>query len=241
MSLTSGTLIIAHRGASAKEPENTLRAFRRAFEEGADGVEVDVRASSDGVLVVIHDSSVDRTTNGRGWVRAMKFSELRILDAGKGERIPTLREALELASSYGGLVEVDVKVRGFEREIIEEVKRVGMLDNVFFTSLSLLALREIKRHEPRARIGPLLLTSVLAEVDPVELALKLDASFLHLCDPLDVTEELVERAHSSGLMVFAGTTDDLALLRRLVAMGVNAITPNDPSLGVRAIREALGV
>ncbi|MEM4791078.1 MAG: glycerophosphodiester phosphodiesterase family protein, partial [Thermofilum sp.] len=80
--------VVAHRGASGHEPENTLRAVRRAIEIGADVVEVDVRVSKDGALVVIHDDTVDRTTSGRGKVRDMTAAELRSLDAGKGERIP---------------------------------------------------------------------------------------------------------------------------------------------------------
>ena len=81
-------LIVAHRGASAYEPENTIRSFDNAFQLGADFVELDVRLSKDGSLVVIHDEAVDRTTNGSGLVRDLTLSELKLLDAGKGEKIP---------------------------------------------------------------------------------------------------------------------------------------------------------
>ncbi|MDW6064895.1 glycerophosphodiester phosphodiesterase family protein [Streptomyces sp. FXJ1.4098] len=99
-------LVYGHRGARADEPENTLRSFRRAHRVGAEGVELDVRVSRDGHLVVIHDATVDRTTDGTGEVAALSLAELRELDAGQGERIPTLREALD---AFPGLVQVEIK------------------------------------------------------------------------------------------------------------------------------------
>lgn len=92
----SRPLVIAHRGDSAHRPENTLAAFSAALERGADGVECDVRLCADGAPVVFHDEEVSRTTNGRGRVAAMSLAELKKLDAGEGERIPTLAEAADL-------------------------------------------------------------------------------------------------------------------------------------------------
>ncbi|MEM3426627.1 MAG: glycerophosphodiester phosphodiesterase family protein, partial [Thermoproteota archaeon] len=91
----SSVLKIGHRGARFYEPENTLRSFRKALELGVDAVELDVRRTRDGELVVIHDAEVDRTTNGKGLVRELTLEEIRRLDAGKGEKIPTLEEALD--------------------------------------------------------------------------------------------------------------------------------------------------
>ena len=88
-------LKVGHRGARAYEPENTLRSFRKALELGVNAVELDVRRTKDGELVVIHDDKVDRTTNGRGLVNELTLEEIEKLDAGKGEKIPTLEEALE--------------------------------------------------------------------------------------------------------------------------------------------------
>lgn len=104
--------VIAHRGASAFEPENTLRAVRRALDLGAGMVEVDVRESRDGYIVVIHDGTVDRTTE-RGCVKDMNLRELRILDAGLGERIPTLEEVANTVKGKAKLV-VEIKVQGIE-------------------------------------------------------------------------------------------------------------------------------
>src|SRR6476661_4186647 len=93
------TVLLGHRGAPHEAPENTLAAFQRAFAYGIDGVETDVQRTADGHLVLIHDDRVDRTTNGQGNVRELKWDELRALDAGQGERIPSLDELLALAAS----------------------------------------------------------------------------------------------------------------------------------------------
>ncbi|HDI31391.1 MAG TPA: glycerophosphodiester phosphodiesterase, partial [Thermofilum sp.] len=88
-------IVIGHRGMRFVEPENTLRAIERALRCGVDAVEVDVRMTKDGRLVLMHDETVDRTTDGEGRVRDLTFNEIRRLDAGKGERVPTLEEVLE--------------------------------------------------------------------------------------------------------------------------------------------------
>ena len=95
--------IVAHRGASAYEPENTLRAFQRAIELGADMSELDVQFSQDGALVVMHNSSLDETTNGHGAVLEHTLADLQALDAGKGERIPTLQQVIDLVRGRNGL------------------------------------------------------------------------------------------------------------------------------------------
>jgi len=114
---------VGHRGAAGHEPENTLRGFRRAMELGADMVELDVQICSSGEMVVIHDDTVDRTTNGTGAVDELTFEELRRLDAGGGERIPTLDEVIDVADREIG---VNVELKGLIRELSDEV-RTGVL------------------------------------------------------------------------------------------------------------------
>ena len=104
---------IAHRGASAYEPENTLRSFRRALDMGADLIEFDIRMSSDGHLIVIHDKKVDRTTDGTGLVREMTLGQLKKLDAGKGEKIPTLEEVIDFGKGKTRFV-IELKEGGVE-------------------------------------------------------------------------------------------------------------------------------
>ncbi len=104
--------VIAHRGASGRFPENTLLAFRHGLEQGADGLELDVRLTADGVPVVIHDATVNRTTNGEGRVSALRIQELQTLDAGEGERIPTLALVLETFPGVPLIVEIKDPVAG---------------------------------------------------------------------------------------------------------------------------------
>jgi hypothetical protein len=115
-------LIIAHRGASAYAPENTLAAFKKAIDLGADGIELDVHLSKDGEVVVIHDRTIDRTSNGKGQVAEMSLKELKALDFGswfsdeyQKESIPLLREVLELLKDWNGLLNIELKQNGLER------------------------------------------------------------------------------------------------------------------------------
>ncbi|HUV02606.1 MAG TPA: glycerophosphodiester phosphodiesterase family protein [Desulfobacteria bacterium] len=138
--------VIAHRGARAEEPENTLRAVKRAAECGADAVEVDVRFSSDQEPVVIHDETLDRTTNGSGAVSEQTFEQLRTLDAGNGEKIPTLSKVLSLVKALGRELVIELKEPGTEERVVREIVRAGRERNVviasFFHSL-LLRMKEL--------------------------------------------------------------------------------------------------
>ncbi|HEX9075950.1 MAG TPA: glycerophosphodiester phosphodiesterase family protein, partial [Anaerolineae bacterium] len=141
------TLIIAHRGASNWAPENTLAAFQRACALGADGIELDVTLTRDGVPVVIHDDTVDRTTNGKGAVAQMTLEEIRSLDAGswysaefRGEKIPTLAGVLQ-AVGQCGLVDIELKgtklkADGLEAAAIRAVESAGMHERVILSSFN---------------------------------------------------------------------------------------------------------
>ena len=138
-------LLISHRGASHYEPENTLRSFRRALDMGAGVIEFDVRKSLDGRLVVIHDRTVDRTTDGKGAVSGKTLSELRSLDAGCGERIPTLEEVFENFAGRCGLV-IELKEKGTEEETVPLSKLMVFIKDcrgVSFRKDCLRAVREL--------------------------------------------------------------------------------------------------
>ncbi|MEM2795626.1 MAG: glycerophosphodiester phosphodiesterase family protein, partial [Thermofilaceae archaeon] len=126
-SLKGCFIIVAHRGASGYEPENTLRSVRKALEMGVDAVEVDVRLSRDGVPVVIHDETVDRTTNGSGRVSDMTLKELKRLDAGAGEQIPLLEEVLEVVKGHAPLF-AEIKELEVVKPSLGVVRKKEMLD-----------------------------------------------------------------------------------------------------------------
>ncbi|MBU1163058.1 MAG: glycerophosphodiester phosphodiesterase, partial [Proteobacteria bacterium] len=126
-------MIMGHRGAAALEPENTLLSIRKAMEIGVDAVEIDVHLSKDKEIVVMHDSTLDRTTNGTGPVNNYTLSELKKYDAGKGETIPTLQQVMELTDKKVSLV-IELKEKDTEKIVVEQIKKNKIEDNVYVIS-----------------------------------------------------------------------------------------------------------
>jgi glycerophosphoryl diester phosphodiesterase len=218
-------LCIGHRGARGHEPENTLRSVRRAIELGADGIEIDVRFV-DGELIVIHDDTLERTTNGHGRVGKKSFAYLRSLDAGGGEKIPTLREVFDLVDRRA-LINVELKGRdtaGPVQALIDEyVSARGWSHGDFLVSSFLH--RELARiTDTRIRIG-LLFPRVPLRF--AKLAKKLGACSIHT--PVRSTRRpFVARAHRHGLKVFVYTANSPRSIRRLRAIGVDGVFTDFP-------------
>lgn len=223
--LLSRILVIAHRGASAYEPENTLRAIKRAIDLGADMIEVDVRATRDGHIVVIHDATVDRTTNGKGYVKDMTLKELKRLDAGLGERIPTLQEVISLVKGRAGLV-IEVKVPGIEGEVLKMINEHKISDDVIITSFHHPTLLRIKNLNERIQTGIIIASR---PVRPAQLALdaKSDSIFPKYTY---LDSEMVEDAHKHGLTIYPWTVNDLEDAELLIKMEVDGIVTNKPDI-----------
>src|SRR5215212_6839941 len=145
-------IVVGHRGAAALEPENTLRAFRRGIELGCDYLECDVHLTRDGQLAVIHDETVDRTTDGHGPVSAFTFEELRQLDAGQGERIPSLEEVLETVRGHVRVL-VELKGAGVEEAAVAVVIAMKMAEHVTFTSFQLDRIARVRQISPPQETG----------------------------------------------------------------------------------------
>ena len=216
---------IGHRGAAGHEPENTLRSIRRALELGADGVEIDVRYV-DGELIVFHDARLERTTNGRGFVARKRFAELRALDAGKGEQIPTLREVFE-AVDRRAVINIELKGRRtagpVEALIGEFVSGRGWEYGDFVvSSFHHRELRAIR--DRQIRIG-LLLTrpSRLYSVS----ARRVRAWSVHPALRY-VTARFVEDAHRRGWRVLVYTVNEPAALERMRDLGVDGVFTDFP-------------
>jgi glycerophosphoryl diester phosphodiesterase len=230
---------VAHRGASADLPENTLPAFELAIAQRADVVECDVRASSDGALLILHDATVDRTTDGGGELRAMTAAQARALDAGGGERIPELAEVLALASGRVR-VNVDLKEADVVDAAVAAVRAAGSEGAV--TYISFLPevwqrLEEIAPDSPRVHLVDS--AAGLASLAMGEAGSQGVAAGVGV--PFDiVTEGVVDRMHRHGHGVFAWTVDDEDEMRRLVACDVNGIVTNRPGALADVIRD-LGV
>ncbi|MGQ9469479.1 MAG: glycerophosphodiester phosphodiesterase [Nitrososphaerales archaeon] len=219
------TLIIAHRGASAYEPENTLRAIKRALELNADMTEVDVRLSKDNHVIVIHDESVDRTTNRKGYVKNFTLEELKKLDAGKGERIPTLQEVIDAVRKKAILV-IEIKVLNIEDSVVKIIEKEGIEKEVVITSFYHPILRRIK--ELNSKIN----TGVIFKCHPVksaELALNAHANSL-FPEHKYISKEMVKEAHKYDLKIYPWTIDDLDRANRLIEMGIDGIVTNKPDI-----------
>ncbi len=241
-------LNLAHRGASRVAPENTLVAFRRALEQGADGFELDVQLSRDRVPVVLHDEDLRRTTNGSGRVWEKTVAELKALDAGAwmdsrfvGERIPTLDEVFE-AFGDQALYNIELKIfrlRGAEgvRAVVERVCRYGLADRVLLSSFNPLALRWAWRLAPEIPRGLL--------VGP-ELPLPLRRAWLAFLAPHQarhlhfrmIDERTVRWCQRRGYAVVAWTVNEVEEMHRLIRLGVAAIITDEPDRLARLLRSS---
>lgn len=213
--------IVGHRGARALEPENTLAAVQRGM-DCADYVEIDVRLSRDGIPVVIHDATVDRTTGGTGAVRDLTIEELQKLDAGKGEGIPTLREVLGRVSGKTGLI-VEIKEPGIE-EVVASVLMEHLPEKLFIVSFHDRSVATAKSLLPGAGAG--LIFSEKRE-DPVRDAVRLGAdAVLSRFDLL--TDDLIREAHERHLLVIPWVLNGAEDIRRAYELGVDGFVSDDP-------------
>jgi len=238
------TLNIAHRGASALAPENTIAAFERAVELGADVIELDLHMSRDGELVVIHDDTLDRTTDGRGVVHELNLKDLKRLDAGRwfgkefaGERIPTLTEVLQ---RFAGKVPLALEVKagsaffpGIEEKVISALRRHSAIGQAAVASFDHYALQRLKEIEPTLRTAALLVgrpVSLSALAGPAKAdGLALEASF--------VTKTEVEACRAAGLQLVVWVVNDPAQMRHFIRLGVDGIITDRPDLLRLALTE----
>ncbi|MBS7625116.1 glycerophosphodiester phosphodiesterase [Candidatus Bathyarchaeota archaeon] len=224
--------VIGHRGAAGLEPENTLRSIRRAIEIGVDRVEIDVRVTKDGRLVVIHDETVDRTTNGHGYVRDMTFEEIRKLDAGKGEKVPTLEEALNLTRGKV-ILQIELKVAEATEPTIELIEENGAEREVVITSFIHSLLKKVRYLNPAIRTGALFFD---VQEDIFERTISACAEAIHIYYR-NITPKLVENAHKRGLKVVAWNPDEVGDMKRIISLGVDAIGSNRPDILINLLRE----
>jgi len=234
---------IAHRGASGTRPENTIASFRRAMEVGADYIELDIRATSDGVAVVMHDATVNRTTDGAGRLADMTLEQVKSLDAGSwfaleyaGERVQTLSEVIALTGDRMPL-SLEIKAYGVEEQAVAAIHKSGNRDS-FISSFDESCLRCVRELDSQLPI------ELLVDHDPshgggignlLRRAQELDACILAPSYG-GITPDLVAAAAAAGIAVVCWTVDDRDDMRRMVDLGVQAITTNYPEV----LKELLG-
>ena len=181
--------VFAHRGYSAKYPENTMAAFKAALQFNIDGIELDVHETKDGALVVIHDEKVNRTTNGKGYVKDYTLKQIKELDAGswfnknfKGEKIPTLKEVLQLVKPTGKIVNIELKSNiipydGMDLKVVELIREMQMQNQVIISSFDHESLQRINIVAPELEIAPLISNMI---INPWIYTKGLKASAMHL-------------------------------------------------------------
>lgn len=224
--------VTGHRGAASYEPENTLRSFEKAIELGVDQIELDVHLSKDNELIVIHDEKLDRTTNGKGYVKDFTLAELKKFDAGKGEVIPTLREVFELVKNKDIVLQVELKSQNSEVAAIKLIEEYNYDDRVILISFHPKMLKNAKTINPRIKTGILVGDDL---IDPIQLIKRTRADRIHI-NFRRVTKKLVNHLHKKGIKIIVWTVDDPEDIEKMIKLGVDGICSNKPDLVISELR-----
>jgi len=214
---------VGHRGAAGHAPENTLAAIEAGIACGVDFVEIDLRRTADGVLVALHDATVNRTTNGTGRIDRLSLRAVKKLTAGNNEPIPTLEEVLEAAGGRAGLM-LELKVKGIAQQAVEAVRQSGFKDPVIYASFLHEELTCVRTADPDASL------MVLFDRLPgasVARAMKYAPSHVGLRHDR-TSRRLVEAFHGSALLVFVYTANRREDIQRALSLGVDGVISNFP-------------
>lgn len=239
------TFVWAHRGASGYAPENTLVAFQKAIEMGADGIELDVQMTKDGQLVIIHDETVKRVSNGKGWVKDYTYDDLKELNVNKkfpeyGKVvIPKLEEVYQLMQGTDLTVNVELKnsvvfYENLEERVLELTKRVGLWERTIFSSFNHYSVMKLKKLDPSVQTGFLYEDGYL---DMPEYAKKHDVTALHPALYNLQYPDFMKSCNEKGIAVRTWTVNDMEVMRKLCKEGIDAIITNYPDMGRKVVDE----
>lgn len=222
--------LIAHRGGPRYAPENTLAAYAHAVKAGADMLECDVQLTADGVPVILHDETLDRTTTGAGPLKGKTLAEVRGLDAGAGERIPTLQEYVELGRAAGVELLIELKsphlYPGLEEKVLEVLAAADYLEMSVLQSFDWDCLRRLRQLKPTARLGALYDWGQWDVSWPAA-----DAEYIcPMAEAVLLNPGLVRQAHAEGRGVFVwfGRVEHPLTYRYLLSFGVDGLIVDDP-------------
>lgn len=242
-------LIIAHRGASELAPENTLAAFRRAVDDGAEGIEFDVRLSKDGEAMVFHDATLRRVSDRKGLVSNLTAAELQKIDVGSwfkrlqpnsdfaGETIPTLQTVLDFLKDFKGLIYIELKCREPEAEKLAKavcalVSDSPLLKQLIIKSFQLEAIPHVKKFCPQVKtaalFAPKIMTILRKEKRLVNIASEIGADMVSVHFSL-ATRKLMKKAEKKNLPVTIWTADNPRWMKRAVHLELFAVITNNPA------------
>ncbi len=232
----------AHRGASGYAPENTMESYILAHQYGADGIELDVQLSKDGEIVVIHDEKIDRTSNGKGFVRSHTLKQLRSFTYNRTRpehvraEIPTLREVLTYIRDHTQMtLNIELKTGiyfypGIEQKTVDMVHEFGMNDRVIYSSFNHYSIRTVREIDPSARVG---LLHDVGFIDVPEYAVKLGADALHPRWQCLQYPDYLEGCRRNHLEINTWTINQEDLMLKMCEAGVHAIITNYPDRAIR--------
>ncbi|WP_238917202.1 glycerophosphodiester phosphodiesterase [Clostridium sp. YIM B02555] len=223
-------LNIAHRGYSGKFDENTMLAFKKAIEYKADGIETDVQLSQDNIPVIIHDETLERTTNGIGYVKDYTLAELKMFKTKNGEKIPTLKELLELvAKSNLKVLNLELKnsifsYQGLEEKVLEMIEQYNLKEKIIISSFNHLSLVKIRSLDDKIKLGALT-DSTLANVPKYLKDIKVQC--YHPCFPSILIEEYMREIKEAGIMVNPYTVNEEEHMKMVIRVKPDCIITNE--------------
>ncbi|MFW9940261.1 MAG: glycerophosphodiester phosphodiesterase [Candidatus Thorarchaeota archaeon] len=222
---------MAHRGASSIAPENSLKAFQKAIDLKADYIEFDVRQTKDGEIVIIHDRHTSRTTGQSGKVKNFNLSELKKLDCGEGESIPTLQELVDLAKGKINL-NCEIKVRGIAEKVVKILNDSDFIDKTIISSFKHDILIKIHKLESQIKLASLEPTRIkwvkgwLSRKSLLNVAIK---NHFYAVKPFYrlVNQNLIVKTHKNNIKIIPWTVDSESEIKRLINLGIDGIITNE--------------
>jgi glycerophosphoryl diester phosphodiesterase len=228
-------MVIGHRGAAGEAPENTLASFQLALEQGVQGIELDVHLSKDGEIIVCHDPTLDRTTDGTGWIYEHSSADIKRVDAGSwfgarfaGEAIPLLGEVFDLVPDT---IMINVEIKSsydgrMETALLDFLRRTNRLENVVVSSFDHKCLKRLKLLEPQAKIGLLYAANLIQHAEYARMV-GVDVYSLHPHHQL-LNSEDVSEAKAAGLLLILTRRIHRRILVEWSSMGFQVLLPTFP-------------